>query len=127
MQDSAGVREGYRVAHAQEQAQTVGHRVDRLNVFVETLAFDEFHGVEDATVLQRADVVYRDDSRVFETCEDLGFAHKAAGELAAALRRVQHLQGDAAAQRLVLRGIDHAHAAAGYGLEERITRPGKVR
>src|SRR5882724_7325465 len=105
MQDSAGVREGYRVADAQEQTQTVGRRVDHLNVFVEPLAFDEFHGVEDATVLQRADVVYGNDARVLEAGEYLSFAHKAAGELAAALRRVQHLQGDAAVQRLVLRGI----------------------
>ena len=120
MQDAPRVGEGHRVADAQKQPKTVGHRGHRVDVFVEPLAFDELHGVEHAAVLQGADIVHGDDSRVLEACEHLRFADQAAGQFAATLRGIENFQGDTPAEFAVLRRVDHAHAAAGHVVQERI-------
>jgi hypothetical protein len=50
-----------------------------LKVLVEPLAFDELHGVEDAAVWQRADVMHGNDAGVLEGGEYLSFVNQAAG------------------------------------------------
>src|SRR5258708_38260962 len=66
MQHAAGVGESHRVANAEEETQTVRERMDGFDVLVEALAFHKLHGVEDAAVGKRADVVDGDDAGMLE-------------------------------------------------------------
>ena len=78
----------------------------------QALAFDELHRVVvDAAFA--ADRVDGDDVRVVERGGGAGFVLEAGELLLVEHRRErQHLQRDAAAERELLRFVDHAHAAA---------------
>jgi hypothetical protein len=82
--------------------------------FLEALALDELHGVIVNAVVS-ADVVDRDDVGVVQPRRRTGLAAEAlqADEVRRRLGR-QHLQGDVAAQRLLLRFVNDAHAAAAH-------------
>src|SRR5262249_41659688 len=59
---AAGVRESDGVADPKEYAKTIGDGSDGSKVLVEALTLDEFHGVEDATVGESADVMNGNDA-----------------------------------------------------------------
>ncbi len=127
MQHAAGVGESHRVANAEEETQTVRERMDGLDVLVEALAFDKLHGVEDAAVGERADVMNGDDAGMLEAGKDAGFAVETMREVAVGKGNVEDFEGHAALQHLVLRGVDGAHAAARDTLEQAITRSREIR
>src|SRR5262249_7350943 len=111
---------------AEEDAETIGNGSDGLQVLVEALAFDEFHGVEDAAVLEGANVVDGNHAGMLEQGENAGFAQEPSGEIGAGAGQVQHFQSNATLQLFVFRGVDHTHAAAGdLGLQA-IASAGKI-
>jgi hypothetical protein len=49
----------------------------RLDVLIEPLPFDKFHGVKNAAIGQCAGIVHRNDSRMLEPRQHACLAHKA--------------------------------------------------
>jgi len=127
MQDAAGVRESDGIANPEEETQAVGERRNRFDVQVEALAFDKFHGVEDAPVGERADVVNGHDAGMLEARENASFAVEAMREVAAGNGNVKDFESYAARQRLVFRGVNDAHAASRDAFEQTVTRSREVR
>src|SRR5216683_4956917 len=127
MQHAAGVGESHRVANAEEETQTVRERMDGFDVLVEALAFHKLHGVEDAAIGERADVVDGNDAGMLEAGEDAGLAVETMREVAVGNGNVEDFESDAALQHLVFRGVDDAHAAARDALEQAITRSCEIR
>ena len=109
MDDTAGVREGDRVADAVEQPQAIRQRQAR-RVRVEPLAADEAHHQEDAPVGEPSDVVHRHDAGVLERGERPRFARQPGRVRRRPPRR--HLDGDVAIELAIARAKDEAHAAA---------------
>jgi hypothetical protein len=126
MKDTTGVSEGHGVANAEEQAQTVGERRDGFKVLVETSAFDKFHGIENAAVGERPDVVDGNNAGMLEASEDTGFAVEAMREVAVGDQNVEDLDGHAASKGLVFRGVNDTHATARDLLEQAITGSDEV-
>ncbi len=90
----------------------VGNGVDRFEMLVEALPFDEFHGVEDAAISQRSHVVNRHDAGMLEPREHSGLTHQAAGKFALRAGYFKNFQRHAALQFFVFGGIHHSHASA---------------
>jgi hypothetical protein len=82
MEHSARVCETNCFAGAKKGAQSIRSRGKRLDVFTERLAVDKFHRVKDTTIGQRADIVHRNDSGVFQQREHARLAHQAICQLA---------------------------------------------
>src|ERR1700676_1463536 len=127
MKDAARMSERNCFANAQEQPQAILHRFHVLDEFVEALAFDKFHGVEDASIRQRAYVVHGHYSGMFKPCEHAGFAHQTVRQIAILARYIKHFQRDATFQLFVFRGVNDAHAAASHAFEQTIACAGKIR
>ena len=90
MKNAARMRECNRIANAKEQTQAVRNRSNRLDVLVEALAFDKFHGVEDAAIGERSHIVNGHDSWMLESSQDASFADKAIGEVAVCSRNIEY-------------------------------------
>src|SRR5216683_1550403 len=88
---SAGVGESHRIANAKEETQPVRERRNGFDVLVEALAFDKLHGVEDAAVGERADVMNGDDAGMLEAGKDAGFAVETMREVAVGKGNVEDL------------------------------------
>ena len=73
---------------------------------------EKLHGEVIHPVLGRTVVVDADGVGVFEAGADLGLVKEALAKLAARVRHVERLDGDAPAQRLLDALVDSAHAAA---------------
>ncbi len=127
MKNPARVGERYGFANAQEEPQAVLHGRDVFDEFVQTPPFDKFHGVKDAAVGERADVVNGDDSGMFEAREDARFAHEAIRQIAVRARNVEDFQGNAAFEFFVFGRVDDAHASASDAFEQAVTRAREVR
>src|SRR5216683_3223492 len=124
---SAGVGESHRIANAKEETQPVRERRNGFDVLVEALAFDKLHGVEDAAVGERADIVHGDDARMLEAGKYAGFAFETKGKVAVESGNVEDFESHATLQHLVFRGVDDTHAAAGDTLKQAITRSREIR
>src|ERR1700747_3428638 len=98
MQNAARMRKGDGIADSQEKPQAVGHGVYFFDVALELLALDEFHGVEDAAILERADVVNGNNSGVLEPGQDARFTDQALCESVVLPGQIQDFQRDAAPQ-----------------------------
>src|SRR5439155_14932733 len=85
-----------------------------------------FHGVENAAVGERSDVMNRDDAGVFESGEHTRLADEPIGEIAVGGRAIKNFQCYAALQLLVLGGVDDPHAAASDAIEQPVPRAGKI-
>src|SRR5262249_10856263 len=127
MENSARVGKRNCVADAKEQTQALRQRIELRDVFIETKSFNELHGVKDATVRQRADIVHGNDARMFELREDARFAHEPPGELPICIGGVKNLERDAAGKFFVVGRVDHAHTTAGDEFAQRVARAGKIR
>ena len=111
MDHAAGVGEGHRVGHAQQDAQVLVELllVDHL---VPGRAVDALHRVEQRACVVRAEVVDRHDVRVVELAGDDRFGDELVALLLADLGRgLEHLHGDGAGDRRLMGRVDHAHAA----------------
>jgi hypothetical protein len=82
VQNAACVCEGNSFTDAKNNSQAVWNRSNRLNVFVEAPALDEFHGVEDAAIGEGSHIVNGHDAGMLESREDASFADQAIGEIA---------------------------------------------
>src|SRR5262249_13106345 len=91
MKNASCVRERHGIADAEKEPQALRQGVHLLNVFVESLAFDEFHCVKHATIRKRADVMHGNDARVFELREDACFANQTRCELFARVFCIEDL------------------------------------
>src|SRR6266478_8331798 len=127
MQHTARVGEPHGVANAQEQTQPVRQGSHSFDMFVQPLAFYKFHGVKNAALAQRADVMHGNNSRVLQAREHASFAIQPAGEVAVRNRNVQDLKRHAASQHFITRRVDHTHAAASDALQQLVARSGEVR
>jgi hypothetical protein len=126
VEDAAGVGEGDGFADAEEEAEAVLHGFNGFDEFVEALAFNELHGVENAAVGESANIVYGDDAGMFEASEDAGFPHQAIGKIAVGTGDVEDFRGDAALEFFVFGSVDDAHTAARDAFEEAVARAGEV-
>ena len=63
-----------------------------LRVCFEVATGDEFHRVVDATIGQRSDVMNRNNTRVFESGENLGFSDHARLQVVIGVRRANDLE-----------------------------------
>ncbi len=126
MQHAASVRKTNSIANSQEKPQAVRRRIYGSNKFVQPLAFDKFHGVEDAAIGKRSHIVHRNDAGMLESGEHAGFANEPVCEIAIDSGNIEHFQRDATLEILVFRGVDDAHAAACDAFDQPITRTGKV-
>ena len=111
MNHAAGVGEGHRVGHAQQDAQVLVELllVDHL---VPRRAVDALHRVEQRAFVVRAQVVNRHDVRMVELAGDDRFGDELVALVLADLgRRLEHLHGHGAGDRRLMGRVDHAHAA----------------
>jgi len=91
VENAARVGKRNRITNAQKNPQTIGNGCNRFDIFVEALAFDEFHGVKNTAVWERPDVVNGDDAGMFEGCEHACFTDKTVGEIAVGARTIDDL------------------------------------
>jgi hypothetical protein len=77
------------ITNAQKQSQPVRAGLDRLDVLVQALPFDQLHGIEHAAILQRPYIVDRNDAWMFKAGEYLGFSKEAASQVGAAFWGVE--------------------------------------
>ena len=96
-------------------------------MLIEPLAFHKFHGVKDAAIGQRADIVHRNDSRMLQPRQHARLAQQAICQFALRARHFEHLERHAALQLLVLRRINNAHAPARHLPEQPVARAAQVR
>src|SRR5258707_5089654 len=121
MQYAAGVGERNRITYAEKNPQTVWERGDGFNVFVQSLPFHKFHGVEHAAVRERAHVVDGHNARMLESSQHTGLANQPVCEIAVCSGEIEYFQGHAPLEIFVLGGIQHAHASARDTIEQSIT------
>ena len=121
VQNAARMGECDGVADTQENSQAVRNRSNRLYVPVETAAFNEFHGVEDAAIGERSHVVNGHDAGMLESGQHASFTNKTIGEIAVCSRNFEDFQGHAPLEILVLHGVDNTHAAARNTIQQAIT------
>lgn len=112
MEDAPRMREGDGVADAQKDPETIGNRGKGSKVLVEALAFDEFHGVEDAAIGERPYIVNRHDAGMLEEGQDARFADEAIGKFAFFPGNFEDFESNAALKHFVFGLVDHAHATA---------------
>src|SRR5208283_216426 len=127
VEDSSSVCESNRIADAQKDTQAIRSGSQRLDVLIEPLPFDEFHGVKNAAILKCAGIVHRNDSRMLEPGQHARLAHEAICEVAFGARYFEHFQRDAALQALVFRCVDAAHPSTRHLRDEAVARAAKVR
>ena len=123
MDDVRGVRGGERAGnlHARSRARDRSPAGRRATTRVSGDAVHQLHDDEvDAAV--RVDVVNGDDVGMVEGGGRPRFLGEAALSLVAVRARVQHLHRHLAAQALIVRLVDDAHAAAADLASELITR-----
>src|SRR5216117_670782 len=115
------------IANAKQETQAVRDRSNRLDVLVKAPAFDKFHGVENAAVAKRPQVVNGDDAGMLESSQDASFADKPTRQITVASRNIENFQGHAPLEVLVLRGVHNAHAATGDAFQKSITCAREIR
>src|SRR6266481_848381 len=126
VEDAARVRERDGIADAEKNSQTIRRRGDRLDVLVEAMALDKFHGVENAAVSECSDVMHGHDAGMLETREDARFADQAIGEISFGSREIENFQRDAPLKPLIFCGEHDTHAAARDAFEQAVVRAGEV-
>ena len=127
MQNLMGVRECNRFTDFLKCSQTFGKASEFIAALVESPALHQLHGVEDAAIGQRADVVHRDNSRMLKLSDYFRLAQQAGTEFPAGVYDPEHFQRDLPAQGRVLHAKDAAHAARTQLVEQHITRTAEVR
>src|SRR5258707_4621733 len=109
-----------RVANTKKNSQTVRDGSDRSNIVVEPLPSDKFHGVENAAVRECAHIVNGHDAGVLESGQYARLANQPDCEIAICSGDIHYLQGHAALEAFIFRGIHDVHAAACDALEQSI-------
>jgi hypothetical protein len=69
MQNMVSVCERNGIADLLKDPQTLGYTSELISILVEPAALHQLHGVEDAAIHQSADIVHRNNSRMFELCD----------------------------------------------------------
>jgi hypothetical protein len=105
------VRKGYSLADLLKDPQHIGQRSRTGGGLIESRALHELHRVKDATVIKRADIVYRDDTRVFEQRDYTSLAHHPGRKRASRVRVIHHFHGDLSSEVHILSKINGAHPA----------------
>lgn len=66
VQHAARMRERDGITNAKKDSETIGYGFHVCEVFVQPLALDKFHGVENAAIGERPDVVHGNDAGMLE-------------------------------------------------------------
>ena len=99
-------------------------RVVALDGLLEAVPLDEPHGVVGAAVAVAAQLVDRDDARMLQAAGDLGLADEPGPAVGAVgLRGLDLLEGDLAAELLVVRHEHLAETAPGVRPQDAVPRP----